>query len=448
AVKPPAREGYTQAAGRMQEMEQMASQEGIYYFLCDPQAAGGSRQTAFPYTIRSDFPILARKVNGKPLVWLDNAATTQKPQCVIDALSRYYSEYNSNIHRGAHALARQATRAYEDAREKVCRFIGARSKEEIIFVRGATEAINLVAAAWGAANIGAGDEIILTEMEHHSNIVPWQMLAEKTGAFIKTAPINACGELDLYQYEWLFSPRTRIVAAAHVSNVLGTVNPVRSMADIAHRHGALILIDGAQSAPHMPVDVRALDADFFAFSGHKTYGPTGIGVLYGKQELLERMAPYQGGGGMIENVSFSHTSYKRHPERFEAGTGNIADAVGLGAAVDYLQNMGMERVRQHESELTRYLMHEMQKIPGMRLIGTSPGKTSVVSFILDGAEPAAIAEYLDKHGIAIRAGHHCAQPVLRHFGLEGTARASIGMYNTFEEMDMLVKTVSEFAMRF
>lgn len=424
--------------------------EKLYYFLSGeplPKRNKNLRLALDVDSIRKDFPLLQRSVNGKPLVWLDNAATTQKPQCVIDALSRYYSQYNSNVHRGAHQLARQATEAYEEAREKVRTFIGASTKEEIIFVRGTTEAINLVANSWGLENIHAGDEIILTEMEHHSNIVPWQMLAEKTGAVIKAAPINEHGEILLNEYERLFTQRTKLVATTHVSNVLGTVNPVRKMADIAHWHGVRILVDGAQSTPHMPINVQELNADFFAFSGHKIYGPTGIGVLYGRKELLDKMPPYQGGGGMIKNVRFTQTTYQNLPNKFEAGTGNIADAVGMGAAIDYLQNIGMEKIRQYELKLTQYLMSEMHKIPGVRLIGTAIGKTSVVSFIVNSAEPAVIAKYLDQQGIAIRAGHHCAQPVLYHYDLKSTARASIGFYNTFEEINTLVKNISEMAIR-
>ena len=422
--------------------------ESAYYFLSGTAANRAYGGYPAPYhigTVRSDFPILKRTVNGHPLIWLDNAATTQKPLRVMDALNRFYSNYNSNIHRGAHELARQATDAYEDAREKVRKFIGAGAREEVVFTRGTTEAVNLVANSWGLHNLRPADEIIVTEMEHHSNIVPWQMIAEKTGAVIKVAPMNDRGEIMLRAYERLFTRRTRLVAAAHVSNVLGTINPVRQMADIAHWNGALILVDGAQSVPHMPINVGELDADFFAFSGHKAYGPTGIGVLYGKKELLGGMPPYQGGGGMIDSVSFDKTIYKEPPDKFEAGTANIADAVGLGAAVQYLQNVGLDKIRQYESSLTECLMRELAKIPGVRLIGTAREKTSVVSFVMDNVQPDIIAKYLDQHGIAIRAGHHCAQPVLAHFGLENSARASIGLYNTLGEMETFAAALRELA---
>ncbi len=424
------------------------SGESAYYYLDDNAYSFPYGELQTPYhagKVRTDFPILKRKINGHPLIWLDNAATTQKPQHVIDTIDRYYRDYNSNIHRGAHELARQATDAYEDAREKVRQFIGAASREEVVFTRGTTEAINLVANSWGLKNLRPEDEIILTEMEHHSNIVPWQMIAEKTGAVIKVAPVDDRGEIIIRAYERLFTRRTRLVSAAHVSNVLGTVNPLRRMSDIAHWYGALMLVDGAQSVPHMPVDVGELGADFFAFSGHKAYGPTGIGVLYGKKELLADMPPYQGGGGMIESVSFGKTVYKESPDKFEAGTGNIADAVGLGAALEYLKKLGMEKIRQYESFLTGYLMRELMKIPGLRLIGTARDKASVVSFTLSSVRPDIVAKYLDQHGIAIRAGHHCAQPVLAHFGLENSARASIGIYNTRSEMDAFAAALRELA---
>jgi cysteine desulfurase/selenocysteine lyase len=439
-------------AGRKEDIADDAwpqRQTDAYYFMANNvnSAYGGYPAPYNIAAVRSDFPLLKREVNGHPLIWMDNAATTQKPKCVIDALSRYYSNYNSNIHRGAHELARKATDAYEGAREKIGKFIGASSRDEVVFVRGTTEAINLAANSWGLKYLRPDDEIILTEMEHHSNIVPWQMLAQKTGAIIKVAPVNDCGEIILREYERLFTRRTRLVSAAHVSNVLGTVNPVRQLADIAHWYGALILVDGAQSVPHMPVNVGEMGADFFAFSGHKMYGPTGIGVLYGRKELLSDMPPYQGGGGMIDSVSFDKTVYKGSPDKFEAGTANIADAVGLGAAVRYLEDIGPEKIRQYESFLTEYLMRELQKIPGLRLIGTAREKTSVVSFIIDGVSPDIIAKYLDQHGIAIRAGHHCAQPVLAHFGLETSARASIGIYNTVEEMDTFAAMLRELVMK-
>lgn len=415
--------------------------QDLYYFMTRTPA----RKSGAPglSALRADFPILSRCVNGRPLVWLDNSATTQKPNCVIDAVNRFYRETNSNVHRGAHQLAREATEAYEEAREKMRVFLGASSREEVVFVRGTTEAINLVALSWGGANLREGDEILLTEMEHHSNIVPWQMIAQSTGAVIKAAPVNERGEINLRDYERMFTPRTRIAAAAHVSNVLGTVNPVRAMADIAHLHGALFLVDGAQSAPHLPVDVKQIDADFFALSGHKLYGPTGIGVLYGRKELLAAMPPYQGGGGMIRNVRFDQTLYMGSPDKFEAGTGNIADAVGLGAAADYLRAAGMENIHAHERELTNHLMNGLSTIPGLTLIGTAADKISVVSFVLDNMDPDMIAKQLDQRGIAIRAGQHCAQPILARFGVRSAARASIGLYNTFDELDLFINTIRE-----
>lgn len=423
--------------------EMTPAEAAPYYFMARAKAAAQSLQNCYDAdAVRGDFPILKRTVNGHPLIWLDNAATTQKPQAVLEAMNRFYTEYNSNVHRGAHQLSREATEAYEEAREKARKFIGASSKEEVIFVRGTTEAINLVSQSWGITHLRPGDEIILTEMEHHSNIVPWQMLAEKTGAVIKAAPINEKGELLLEHYARLFTPRTRIAAVTQVSNVLGTINPVRTMADIAHSHGALILVDGAQSAPHMRVDVQEMDTDFFAFSGHKIYGPTGVGVLYGKKELLQEMPPYQTGGGMIRSVSMEHTAFAEPPGKFEAGTGPIAEAVGMGAAIDYLQSLGMARIERHEHELTASLMDKLLAIPRVHVIGTAPAKTSVVSFVAEGIEPAFIARVLDREGIAIRVGHHCAQPVLRHFGLTSMARASIGLYNTPEEIDKFANVVS------
>lgn len=420
-----------------------------YYFMRQrmPVAAEPPRASKTALYVRDDFPILKSRVNAQPLVWLDNAATTQKPQCVIDAVSRYYSACNSNVHRGAHTLARRATQCYEEARDKARAFLGASSREEVIFVRGATEGVNLVAASFGLSSLKPGDEVILTEMEHHSNIVPWQRAAEKTGAVIRVAPFDMNGDMNLAAFERLFSERTRLTAVAHVSNVLGTVNPVRRMADIAHRHGALILVDGAQSVPHMPVNMQELDADFFVFSGHKVYAPTGIGVLYGKKQLLESMPPYQSGGGMIQSVSFEQTSYQPLPGRFEAGTGSIADAAGLGAALDYLSEVGMERVAAFERSLTQYMMEGLSRVPGLTLIGTSKSKTSVAAFVMDTAEPDFIAQQLNNRGIAIRAGHHCAQPALERFGLKSAARASLGLYNTYEDVDALVRAVRSLARR-
>jgi cysteine desulfurase/selenocysteine lyase len=396
-------------------------------------------------SIRNDFPILQKKVNGKPLIWLDNAATTQKPKSVIHTLNQYYHEYNSNIHRGAHTLATLATDAYESARKKVQTFIGASSTEEIIFVRGATEAINLVAQTYGKKNIHTGDEILLSTMEHHSNIVPWQILQEETGAVIKVIPINDHGEIILEEYEKMLSPRTRFVAITHVSNVLGTINPISTMIKMAHDHGACVLIDGAQAVPHLSVNVKDLDADFYALSGHKAYGPTGIGVLYGKKAILEKMPPWQTGGGMIKNVSFSETIYNNLPYKFEAGTGNIADAIGLGAAIDYMKKIGLENIERHEKELTAYAMEALSTIPGLDIIGTAPTKTSVISFIINGIVPEVATHNLSQEGIALRVGHHCAQPAMQRFHVTSTIRASLGMYNTVEEIDILVKALSKIA---
>ncbi len=397
------------------------------------------------HSIRKDFPLLHKKVNGKSLIWLDNGATTQKPNQVINSLNQYYSNYNSNIHRGAHTLAKYATKAFEEAREKVQKFIGASSPEEIIFTRGTTEAINLIAQSYGDMVIHEGDEILLTVMEHHSNIVPWQKLRQEKGAVLKVIPINESGELLLEEYQKLLSSRTKIVGITHVSNVLGTINPVESMIQMAHAYGATVVIDGAQSIPHLPINVNELDTDFFVFSGHKMYAPTGIGALYGKKVLLDRMPPWQRGGGMIHHVSFDHTTYNQVPSKFEAGTGNIADAIALGAAVDYLREIGMERVEEHERELTLYAMERLAQIPHLHLIGTAPNKISVLAFIIDGISPESIGRYLDYEGIAVRAGHHCAQPVLNEFGLTSSVRASLGIYNTREEVDCLADALLRIA---
>jgi cysteine desulfurases, SufS subfamily len=420
-----------------------------YYFIPKSQsetASGPSplrtNESIAIQSIRKDFPILQQQVNGKPLIWFDNAATTQKPQTVMDTLAQYYSEYNSNIHRAAHTLAKHATAAYESAREKMQQFIGARDPEEIVFLRGTTEAINLVAQTYGKMNIHPGDEILISQMEHHSNIVPWQMLRQEKGTVIKVIPINDRGEILLNEYENLFTPRTRMVAITHVSNVLGSVNPLRAMIEIAHRHKACVLVDGAQSAPHLKVDVKDLDADFFVLSGHKIYGPTGIGVLFGKKSLLEEMPPWQGGGGMIKKVTFEKTTYNNLPYKFEAGTPNIADAVGLGTAVDYLQKIGMANIERHERNLTGYAMESLAAVPGLCLIGTSPNKISVISFILRNFSPDEVAHYLDQEGIAVRAGHHCAQPALERFGVTNTLRISLGLYNTREEVDTSIQAIS------
>jgi cysteine desulfurase/selenocysteine lyase len=391
--------------------------------------------------IRQDFPILSERPYGRPLVYLDNAATTQKPRAVIDALVRFYTTENANVHRGVHLLSERATSRYEDARRTVQRFLNAASDREIVFTRGATESINLVAQTWGRANIGPGGEVLISALEHHSNIVPWQMLLEEKRAVLRVAPIDDRGEVILEEYEKLLGPRTKIVALAQVSNALGTVNPVQRMIAMAHARGALVLIDGAQAAPHMKTDVRALDCDFFAFSGHKLFGPTGIGVLYGKERLLETMPPYQGGGDMIRSVTFEKTLYNDPPYKFEAGTPHIAGAVGLGAAVDYLNRVGLDNVSAYEHELLVYATERLERIPGLRLVGTAPHKAAVLSFVLDGVHPHDVATILDRHGIAIRAGHHCAQPVMERYGLTATSRASLAFYNTREEIDVLAEGI-------
>ncbi len=388
--------------------------------------------------IKRDFPILHQQVHGKPLIWLDNAATTQKPQAVIDRLSLFYENENSNIHRGAHALAARATDAYEAAREKVRRFLGADSSNDIVFTRGATEAINLVAQAWGRRNVRQGDEIIITWLEHHANIVPWQMLCADTGAVLRVAPVDDSGQVILEEYTKLLSPKTRLVSFPQVSNALGTVTPAQEMVAIAHRHGACVLVDGAQAVSHMPVNVQALDCDFYVFSGHKVFGPTGIGVLYGKPEVLAAMPPWQGGGNMIADVTFEKTVYQAPPLRFEAGTGNIADAVGLGAAIDYLDRIGMGNIAAYEHELLGYATEALLGVPGLTIIGTAKEKAGVISFVLDGCRSEDVGVALDREGIAVRAGHHCAQPILRRFGLETTVRPSLALYNTREDIDALV----------
>jgi cysteine desulfurase/selenocysteine lyase len=395
--------------------------------------------------IRRDFPILQERVNGRQLVWFDNAATTQKPQSVIDRLSHFYAHENSNIHRAAHALAARATDAYEGARQKVARFLGASSTEEIIFVRGATEGINLVAKTWGAKNVGEGDEIIVSQLEHHANIVPWQQLAAEKGAKIRVIPVDDSGQVLLEEYRRLLGPRTKIVAVTQVSNALGTVVPVAEIVALAHRAGAAALVDGAQSVSHMAVDVQQLDADFFVFSGHKVFGPTGIGVVYGKRAILEDMPPWQGGGNMIADVTFERTVYHGPPTRFEAGTGNIADAVGLGAAIAYVERLGMANIHRYEHDLLAYATAGMQPIKGLRLIGTARNKASVLSFVLDGFEPETVGKALNEEGIAVRSGHHCAQPILRRFGLEATVRPSLAFYNTCEEVDRMVAVVRRLA---
>jgi len=388
--------------------------------------------------IRRDFPILKERVNGRPLIWLDNGATTQKPQSVIDRISYFYEHENSNVHRAAHELAARATDAYESAREKTRRFLNASSTREIIFVRGATEAINLVAQAWGRRNIQKDDEIVISWLEHHANIVPWQMLCAEKGARLRVAPVDDSGQVLLDEYEKLLGPKTKLVSITHVSNALGTVVPVKAMVEAAHRHGARVLVDGAQAVSHMRVDVQSIGCDFYVFSGHKVFAPTGIGVVFGKQEVLEHMPPWQGGGNMIQDVTFEKTIYQGPPQRFEAGTGNIADAVGLGAAIDYLDLAGIHNVARHEHVLLEYATEGLLRIPGLRLIGTAKEKAGVLSFVLDGFRTEEIGDYLNRRGIAVRGGHHCAQPILRRFGQETTLRATLALYNTCEEIDALI----------
>jgi cysteine desulfurase / selenocysteine lyase len=388
--------------------------------------------------IRRDFPILRERVNGRPLIWLDNGATTQKPQSVIDRLTYFYEHENSNVHRAAHELAARATDAYESAREKTRRFLNAGATREIVFVRGATEAINLVAQSWGRRNIQKDDEIVITWLEHHANIVPWQMLCAEKGARLRVAPVDDSGQVLLDEYEKFLGPKTRLVSIAHVSNALGTIVPVKEMVDAAHRHGARVLVDGAQAVSHMRVDVQAINCDFYAFSGHKVFTPTGIGVLYGKSEVLDNMPPWQGGGNMIQDVTFEKTLYQPPPQRFEAGTGNIADAVGLGAAIDYLDRVGIANVSRHEHMLLTYATEALQRIPGLHIVGTAKEKAGVLSFVMDGFRTEEIGDYLNRKGIAVRGGHHCAQPILRRFGLESTLRATLALYNTCEEIDALV----------
>jgi cysteine desulfurase / selenocysteine lyase len=389
--------------------------------------------------IRADFPILHRTVHGKPLVYLDNAATSQKPRSVIDAVSGYYEEENANIHRGVHYLSERATEDYEAARKTVQAFLNAAHSHEIIFVRGATEGINLVAQTFGRMRVGSGDEIVITAMEHHSNIVPWQMLCEEKGAKLRVAPINDDGELLLDEYAKLLGPRTKLVAVTHVSNALGTVNPVREIVELAHAQNIPVLLDGAQAVPHAGVDVQALDCDFYAFSGHKLYGPTGIGVLYGKSALLDAMPPYQGGGDMISSVTFEKTIYNKLPYKFEAGTPDVSGVIGLGAAIQYVNSLGIEKIAAHEHDLLEHATETVSAVPGVRLIGTAREKAGVLSFVFDNVHPHDVGTILDQEGIAIRTGHHCAQPVMQRFGIPATARASFAVYNTKQEVDALVK---------
>jgi cysteine desulfurase / selenocysteine lyase len=389
--------------------------------------------------VRADFPILGRFVHERPLVYLDNAASSQKPRAVIEAEREVYEGYYANVHRGVHQLSMQSTDAYEAARGSVKRFIGAASTKEIVFTRGTTEGINLVAASYGRRHVGAGDEVLVTGLEHHSNIVPWQMLCEEKGARLVVAPIDDDGAVVMEEYERRLGPRTRIVAVAHVSNALGTVNPVRRMVELAHAQGAVVLIDGAQAAPHMKIDVQALGCDFYALSSHKLYGPTGVGVLYGRQALLEEMPPYQGGGDMILSVTFEKTTYNELPYKFEAGTPNIAGVIGFAAALDYVSGIGLDRIAAHEHDLLEYATGRLAALPGLRVVGTAAQKAAVISFVLAGIHPHDIGTVLDYEGVAIRTGHHCAQPVMDRFCLPATARASFAVYNTRDEVDVLVR---------
>ncbi|MDT5300982.1 MAG: cysteine desulfurase / selenocysteine lyase, partial [Mycobacterium sp.] len=431
-----------------------AGDEANYYFLSGPPTSIAAEpvpqlpddhEVFDVNAVRADFPILRETVNGKPLIWFDNAATTQKPQSVIDRLSYFYAHENSNIHRAAHELAARATDAYEEARDTVRRFIGASKSEEIIFVRGTTEAINLVAYAWGGKHLGPGDEIVITHLEHHANIVPWQLLSQQTGAILKVAPVDDAGNLLLSEFEDLLGPKTKLVAATHVSNALGTVTPAKKIVELGHRYGARVLIDGAQSIPHFPIDVQELGADFFVFSGHKIFGPTGIGVVYGREDALAETPPWQGGGNMIADVTLERSLYQGPPNKFEAGTGNIADAVGLGEALRYVERVGIERIAAYEHALLEYATPRLADIPGVRLVGTAEEKASVLSFVLAGHEPLEVGKALNAEGIAVRAGHHCAQPILRRMGLEATVRPSFAFYNTFDEIDVFIDAVRRIA---
>lgn len=394
-------------------------------------------------SIRSSFPILSRTVKDKPLIYFDNAATTQKPQVVIDALTDYYKLYNANIHRGIHSLAEEATAAYEATRDTVRDFINAEYREEIIFTRGVTESINLVAYSWGKANLKPGDEVIISGMEHHSNIVPWQLIAESTGAFIKVIPVSDKGELILEEFYALLSDRTKLVSIVHASNALGTINPVKEIIAAAHNKGALVLVDGAQSSVHLDIDVQDLDCDFFAISSHKVYGPTGIGILYGKRSILENMPPFMGGGEMIKEVSFEGSTWNDLPYKFEAGTPNIADTVALKAAIDFVSDIGKKNIRAHEDQLLQYATAQLKSIDGVKLIGEAKHKVSVASFVIDGVHPQDVGILLDNQGVAVRTGHHCTQPLMKRFGIPGTIRASFAMYNTLEEIDVMIQALNK-----
>jgi cysteine desulfurase / selenocysteine lyase len=405
-------------------------------------AASSAKESPFDVErVRRDFPILHQEINGKPLVYLDNAATSQKPRSVIDAIAHYYQADNANVHRGVHTLSVRATDAYESARLKAQRFINAARKEEIVFVRSATEGINLIAQTYGRTNVIKGDEIIITALEHHSNIVPWQILCEQTGARLRVIPINDAGELLLDEYQTMLNHRTRIVSLTHVSNALGTINPLREMIDLAHQAGAVTIIDGAQAAPHLAIDVRALNCDFYTLSSHKMFGPTGVGIVYGKFDLLDQLPPYQGGGEMIKSVTFEKTTYNDLPARFEAGTPNIAGAIGLGAAIDYIDLIGLANIAAYEHELLTYATEAISALPQVRLIGTARDKAAVLSFVIDGVHAHDAGTILDQEGIAVRTGHHCAQPIMDRFGVPATIRASLAFYNTREEVDRLVTGV-------
>lgn len=396
--------------------------------------------------IRNEFPILQRQIYGKPLVYLDNAATTQKPRCVIEAITEAYTNVNANVHRGVHFLSQRATEQYEDARERVRRFINAKSRQEVIFTRGTTESINLVASSFGDTFLDEGDEVIISTMEHHSNIVPWQLLAQRKGIKLRVIPLREDASLDKETYTTLFSEKTRLVSITHTSNVMGMTNPVKEFIDIAHSHNVPVLIDGAQSIPHKKIDVQELDADFFVFSGHKIYGPTGIGVLYGKEELLNSMNPYQGGGEMIQTVRFEKTTFNELPYKFEAGTPDYVGAIALAQAIDFVESVGIEQIAAHEQQLTIYTLDKLREIPGMRIFGKPDG--SAISFLVGNIHPADLGTLLDRLGIAIRTGHHCAQPLIDHFGIPGTVRASFAMYNTYEEADTLVAGITRVAKMF
>jgi len=415
-----------------------------YYFLPQsPAPPSIIAQELNVEAIRRDFPALHQQINGHPLIWLDNAATTQKPQCVMDAITRFYAQDNSNVHRGAHTLAKRATDAYEGAREKIMNFLGASSTDEIVFLRGATEGINLVAQSYGRMVVNPDDEVVVSTLDHHANIVPWQMLCKEKGAILRVIPITEHGEIMIEEYERLLTTKTRLIALPHVSNALGTVLPIKRLIDIAHNHGIPVLIDGAQGLPHFKTNVQELGADFYVFSGHKLFGPTGIGVLYGKKQLLEKMPPWQGGGNMIKHVTFEDTTFNSLPNKFEAGTGHIAGAVGLGAAIDYLIGIGSSKIELYENKLLSYATEKLGNIPKLRLIGTAAHKAGVLSFVVPGTDSPKISELLDRQGIAVRVGHHCAQPSLQHFGLDHTIRPSIAFYNTFAEIDKLVWTIEQ-----